>query len=102
MATGQSPAAPRKKRDALRRARELYEEFCERATDGSPFDFADYRAALPDALLEFGGLAFAGFVQNIAEIIDRESTRDRDGEQPTLFDVGGVYKLGDGRRMPKR
>ncbi len=91
---------PPTRKAALRRARELYEEFCERQV---VFRFTeDYVAALPEVLRPFAGLAFDGFVRNIAEIIDRDSTREEDTKQPTLFDIGGVYKLGDGRRVSKR
>lgn len=98
------PTTPtqRSMRAALRVAREVYEAFCERTAEEGPFRYSDYRAAVAPHLAEFVEVAFEGFVDKVCEKIDGSKTREDDSEQPLLFDMGRVLKLGDGRRQPQR
>src|SRR5262249_28114777 len=85
---------------ALRLANDLRDEFRERGE----FNQADYRHALAHALRPFEGEAYEGFVDHIAEQVDKSATRERSNDQPLLspdWDLDGEYRLGSGRRVAK-
>ena len=88
------------KREALRRARVLRNEFRERGE----FSQSEYRQALAGILVDLSDLAYDAFVTNVAQDIDRESSHDRGRSDPSFpeFDLEGEYKLGDTRRIAKR
>lgn len=85
-------------RDALRIGRQLWEEFEAR---GCEFALQEYHDELARRLQSHASHAFAGFVNYIVQRVDSQATTSSD-EQQTLFDLEGVYKLGNTHRIPKR
>lgn len=89
------------KKAALGRARSLREQF----RDRGEFTQAEFRSALSGVLNDLASEAFEGFVDHIAEVVDRDTppTEKSDPyEGRLLWDLEGEYKFGDGRRIAKR
>lgn len=89
-------------RAALARANELREEFRSRGE----FTQAEFRQALREALSPFRGDAYDGFVDHVADQVDKDATREATPEQLVFegegWDLGGEYRLSSGRRVAKR
>jgi len=91
----------RKRSAGLRRAHALHERFRARGE----FTTEAFEAALREELVEFQGEAFDGYVQHIADIVDKQFIRPDTSDQPFLlgmsWDIEGGIRLGEGRRIAK-
>lgn len=96
--------ARRRKAEWLRVADDLRRQFRGRGE----FTQQDYRQALHSALRECWNEteAYDGFVDHVAEQVDKASRREPDPDQPDLpgirWDLDGELHLGAGRRVDKR
>jgi hypothetical protein len=85
---------------ALSAARKLRKELQD---TGDLFDVREYRARLKLVLAPFQPEAFDGYVDSVADHMDRENLGWRPVlEQGELFDLSGEYALGDGKRVAKQ
>jgi hypothetical protein len=91
-----SPGNP--KQEALRRARRLHDDLRLRGE----FNQRDFRAALSALCCDLTDAAYDGFLDNIAETVDRQAASAKADDTPSLFNLGYVLKLGNGRRIDKR
>lgn len=85
------------KKEALRKAHKLREEFRKRGE----FKQQDFRRALSRRLKSCKEAAYEALVDLVAEQLDKEPI-DKEPRQGLLFDMEGEYKLGEGRRIAKR
>ena len=89
------------KKEAIDRGRRLYQTMKD---SGSEFTISEFRTQLAQECLDLAVGAFDGFIDAVVDRVDRDSLKD-DGEQSSqtrLFDLDGVYKLGDTRRIAMR
>ena len=86
--------------EAVRRGEETYERF---ANSGKEFTLVDVRIALFEDLEDCRDEAYAALVDHVLKTVDRKrAAAGDDDDQMTFFDVGGVYRFGDLRRIAKR
>src|SRR5262245_30637921 len=85
--------------EAFRRGRALREQYRNLRAE---FNHPDFHQALLTQCQDLATDLLEGLVSSVADAIDKAATEEQDLTQTTLFDLGGEYKLGGGRRIAKR
>lgn len=96
-----------KKRELMRDAVKIADQVLHGITDrGEEFTKAEWRAKTRPKLRHMADEAFDGFLDFVIETADRRAAREPDRKQGLLpgfdFDLDGIYRLGDSKRIAKK